>query len=228
MNESILPAGVADVALILAQWPALQAFYLAGGTALALQRGHRQSRDLDFFTQEPLHSLPSLPSHTEFAKHFEHLEKLNEADDQVHYRLNDIFVTFLAYPFEHDFPFKTWRQLAIGDARDIVIQKAYTIGGRAQARDYLDMHEALTSNVLSLKSLIEHAKHIYGENFSTRLFLQQLAYTQDLPDKDAAVALLTVPRTFESVERDLQILVRHYVQDTMTTHSVRKPRGPGL
>ncbi len=44
MNESILPAGVADVALILAQWPALQAFYLAGGTALALQRGHRQSR----------------------------------------------------------------------------------------------------------------------------------------------------------------------------------------
>ncbi len=171
MNESILPAGVADVALILAQWPALQAFYLAGGTALALlKRASPVSRS----HLKPGASLPQVI------------------------------------------------------ARVIVIQKAYTIGGRAQARNYLDMHEALTSNVLSLKSLIEHAKHIYGENFSTRLFLQQLAYTQDLPDKDAAVALLTVPRTFESVERDLQILVRHYVQDTMTTHSVRRPRGPGL
>ena len=27
-------------------------WYLAGGTALALQAGHRQSVDLDFFTQE--------------------------------------------------------------------------------------------------------------------------------------------------------------------------------
>ena len=29
-----------------------QRWYLAGGTALALQCGHRQSVDLDFFTQE--------------------------------------------------------------------------------------------------------------------------------------------------------------------------------
>ncbi len=29
-------------------------YYLAGGTALALQLGHRQSVDFDFFTQKPL------------------------------------------------------------------------------------------------------------------------------------------------------------------------------
>ena len=228
MNETILPVGVADVASLLAQWPAMQAFYLAGGTALALQRGHRQSRDLDFFTQEPLHHLPPLPSFTEFAPRFERVETLNEAADQVHYRLNGIFVTFLAYPFAHDFPLQTWRQLAIADARDIVIQKAYTIGRRAQARDYLDMHEALTSGVLSLSSLIDHAKQIYGDSFSPRLFLQQLTYTQDLPDKDDAIALLTVPRPFDGVERDLQTFVRDYVRHTMTQKSVRTPRGPQL
>ena len=92
MNESILPAGVADVALILAQWPALQAFYLAGGTALALlKRASTVSRS----HLKPGASLPQVI------------------------------------------------------ARVIVIRKAYTIGGRAQARNYLDMHEALTSNVLS-------------------------------------------------------------------------------
>ena len=49
--------------------------------------------------QEPFHSLLSLPSLTEFAKHFEHLAKLNEADDQIHYRLNDIFVGVFGLPF---------------------------------------------------------------------------------------------------------------------------------
>lgn len=35
-------------------------FYLAGGTALALHLGHRQSRDLDFFTRAPQERLPAL------------------------------------------------------------------------------------------------------------------------------------------------------------------------
>ncbi|MEK7577245.1 MAG: nucleotidyl transferase AbiEii/AbiGii toxin family protein [Patescibacteria group bacterium] len=30
-------------------------FYLSGGTALSLQTGHRESEDLDFFTQKPFH-----------------------------------------------------------------------------------------------------------------------------------------------------------------------------
>ena len=33
--------------------PALSDFYLAGGTSLALQIGHRLSVDLDFFGQRP-------------------------------------------------------------------------------------------------------------------------------------------------------------------------------
>ena len=39
--------------------PELQNFYLAGGTALALQLGHRKSEDLDFFTNGSL-DIPDL------------------------------------------------------------------------------------------------------------------------------------------------------------------------
>ena len=53
MHEELLPEGAIPVASILAQWPAMQQFYLAGGTGLALHLGHRQSRDLDFFTRDP-------------------------------------------------------------------------------------------------------------------------------------------------------------------------------
>lgn len=41
-----------DVLLQIGQQPFAQRFYLAGGTGLALQLGHRMSEDLDFFSQE--------------------------------------------------------------------------------------------------------------------------------------------------------------------------------
>ena len=48
MYEELLLEGAIPVASILAQWSAMQQFYLAGGTGLALHLGHRQSRDLVF------------------------------------------------------------------------------------------------------------------------------------------------------------------------------------
>lgn len=37
----------------LSRCPELHDFYLAGGTAIALELGHRQSLDLDFFSRRP-------------------------------------------------------------------------------------------------------------------------------------------------------------------------------
>jgi len=34
----------------------LEAFYLAGGTGLALQLGHRKSNDFDFFSEKPFNT----------------------------------------------------------------------------------------------------------------------------------------------------------------------------
>ncbi|MCL4868563.1 MAG: nucleotidyl transferase AbiEii/AbiGii toxin family protein [Anaerolineae bacterium] len=41
-----------DLLLEIGQQPFAQRFYLAGGTGLALQIGHRMSNDLDFFSSE--------------------------------------------------------------------------------------------------------------------------------------------------------------------------------
>ncbi|WP_298210028.1 hypothetical protein [Ferrimicrobium sp.] len=60
VDESVLPTGVVDVAAALSRWSPSQVFYLSEGTALALQLGHRQSRDLDFFTKAQLRRLPQL------------------------------------------------------------------------------------------------------------------------------------------------------------------------
>jgi predicted nucleotidyltransferase component of viral defense system len=50
-TNAILPDTLRAIKLI-SEIPTIQKAYLAGGTALALQIGHRISVDLDFFTQE--------------------------------------------------------------------------------------------------------------------------------------------------------------------------------
>jgi hypothetical protein len=232
MNESILPGGVADVAQYLGHRPELQNYYLSGGTAYALQRGHRTSNDLDFFTQQARDTLPAIPALSEFHSQFSQVEILQHAPDQIHLVLDGIFVTFLAYPFSHTYPLRSWRNLAVADARDIVVQKAYTIGRRSKARDYIDLHDALTARILDLDAIIRHAKQTYDEQFSPRLFLQQLTYTQDIDDFPDALEAVTRPLTQDAITRDLHHLVRTYVTQALASKpspappSPTPPRGP--
>lgn len=52
MFEQVLPGNTKAILALLEKSEIIQKAYLAGGTALALQLGHRISYDLDFFTQE--------------------------------------------------------------------------------------------------------------------------------------------------------------------------------
>ncbi len=229
MNESILSAGVADVAQYLSTRPELQHYYLSGGTACALQRGHRKSIDLDFFTQQTRSTVPAIPALSELRSHFSEVEILQRAPEQIHLMLDGTFVPFLAYPFLHHYPFFYWRNLAIANPCDIVVQKAYTIGRMAEGRDYIDVHNALTTGVLDLDTVMNIAKLTYGENFSPRLFLQQLTYTQDVEDFEEALQTLTIPLTKEGITRDLHHVVRAYVSKVLASKSSPAPkpsRGP--
>jgi hypothetical protein len=210
VHEAVLPPGTAAVAELLAQWRVMDHFYLAGGSALALHLGHRQSRDLDFFTRDPEARLPALSDLESALAHFHSIEWEIKTAEQIQCRLDGVSVTLWAYPFSHRFAFRPWRGLAVADARDIAVQKAYTVGRRAQARDDLDLHAVLTRGIVSLDDLLVWAHETYREAFSPRLFLQQLTYTADIPDRDAALALLVHPTTFDAVAADLGQLVRDW------------------
>lgn len=226
MWESLLPDGVAAVAAVLAPWPAMRQFYLSGGTALTLQCGHRSSRDLDFFSRAPVSMLPELSDWDAVVQRFSHSEWLQRDTDQIRVILEGVSVTFLAYPFSHTFPFQSWRGLAVADIHDIAAQKAYTVGRRATARNYLDLHEVLCSRRIPLEDVMRQAQQIYRDGFSPRLFLQQLTYTCDLTDRDDALSLLTVPQTFEAVAQDLQDIVRQWMQQQMCPRGSCDHQGP--
>jgi hypothetical protein len=71
------------------------------------------------------------------------------------------------------------------------------------------------------------AQDIYRDAFSARLFLQQLTYTQDLPDRDSALSLLVTPQSFDTITQDLTRQVQHWAGQRFRP-PVPPTRGPRL
>jgi predicted nucleotidyltransferase component of viral defense system len=111
--------------------------YLAGGTAVALQLGHRLSFDLDFFTPKVFNSLKiirELNAVTGF--------KLEESTkDTIWGEVGEIkFSLFLYNKYKLLFPLKRILGINIADLRDIAAMKIVAIAERGLRRDFIDLY----------------------------------------------------------------------------------------
>ena len=64
--------------------------------------------------------------------------------------------------------------------RDIAITKSYTIGRRVEIKDYVDLYYILRDKHVDLADIILGANEIYGTEFNSRLFLEQLIVPTDI------------------------------------------------
>lgn len=206
--------------------PLAEKFYLAGGTGLALQLGHRKSFDLDFFTKTPVEEISSSRVEVALRKILRHEPRLiQRAVDQASWDMFGTRVTFLAYPFPLIEPCidggrvlsPELKGVALATAREIALMKAYTIGRRAAYRDYVDLYFVLKSKAATLEYILDKAPEKFtlrGEVlFSTRLFLEQMVYTGDTPDREHALNLiLGETLAAQDVEAFLQSEVRRIVR----------------
>jgi hypothetical protein len=156
-------------------------FYLAGGTALALQIGHRLSVDFDLFRNEPI--TPSLFPRVERAFPFPATPLVNNADELT-VVLNGVKVTFLNYPFPVLDPFEIYDGLPLLSVREIAATKAYTIGRRGSYKDYVDLYYVLAERHTTLLEIIANAEKKFGDAFNARQFLEQLVYLGDVEDTE--------------------------------------------
>lgn len=155
-------------------------FYLAGGTALALQIGHRQSVDFDFFSSRPikkdlLRNVIKIFSPTPVHPSIRTREELTVFVDSIK-------ITFLEYPYPVSAPYVTWKNIHLLSAREIAVTKAYTIGRRGSWKDYVDLYWVLKGGLLTLSVLCSLAEKKYGIDFNARLFLEQLVYFDDIEE----------------------------------------------
>lgn len=139
------------------EWLLKNGWYLAGGTALALQVGHRVSVDLDFFTQ----AKTFLPQEVvrEIAPDVWESEILKEAT--VYGKVEGAKVSFIAYPFFVPVePYLFYEKLPILDKRDIAVMKVIAISQRGRKRDFLDLYW-ITKNSEPLSEILPRLKAQY-------------------------------------------------------------------
>jgi hypothetical protein len=158
----------------------LEGFYLAGGTALAMQLGHRISVDLDFFSEEPIKK--TLLDKIEEV--FGPVSVLVNSKNELTVRADEVKLTCLHYPFKLLAPTVPTYITPLANVRDIASIKAYTLGRRRSFKDYVDLYFILFNNLSSLKEIIEDAKNKFGDAFNDRLFLEQLLSPEDLDDEE--------------------------------------------
>jgi Nucleotidyl transferase AbiEii toxin, Type IV TA system len=157
--------------------PALRAsddFYLAGGTALALQIGHRISVDFDLFS--PLAIRRSLFAKAKETFAPEALTPLVNDRGQLTILVRDVKVTFLTYPFPLIERLVRMNGLSMLSVKEIAATKAYTIGRRGTYKDYVDLYFIVAEGCATLEEIIAMAEQKFGAEFQFALICGAAAF----------------------------------------------------
>lgn len=150
-------------------------FYLVGGTAIALQIGHRQSIDFDMFKKG---TVRKEKISTILRSHHLQWQVLFADAEGFHILANGVKLTFFQFPF--DIPAKTkFDSLRMPDLLHLAAMKAYALGRRAKWKDYVDLYFLLRDH-FSIEDLTDKTGELFPGLFSTKLFKQQLCYFQDI------------------------------------------------
>lgn len=153
---------------------------MAGGTALALQVGHRVSVDFDLFSPSGISKQLLAKVEKVFAG-----SKINVAQnssDELTVFVDGVKITFLRYPFGVYKNFVETDGLKILAPETIALTKAYTIGRRGSYKDYVDLYFLLSGEYTTLENILQDCQKIYSDAFSDRLFLEQLVYMKDIDE----------------------------------------------
>lgn len=171
-------------------------FYLAGGTALALQIGHRISVDFDLFSEKEIDK-NLFPEVSKIFYGNEITLSVNNSDELTVF-IDGLKITFLKYPFPLIFDLVDYEGIGLLSVKEIAATKAYTINRRGSLKDYTDLFFIVSKKHATLEEIIEISGKKYDNEFNTRLFLEQLVYFKDI--EEAEIEFLKESVTKKEIE----------------------------
>jgi predicted nucleotidyltransferase component of viral defense system len=189
------------------QVPALQSFYLVGGTCLALRYGHRTSVDLDLFSVKDFNNYELNSSLLEAGIPFSSNNIQNKIG--LFGYIDKIKVDFVKhYMFSQIDKEATDDGIRMFGDMDIIAMKIFAILQRAQKKDFWDMAELLQH--YSFNDCIEayHAK--YPDNQMLISIPYAITYFADAEESEDPVSLKG--QTWESVKKIIQQKVNDYLK----------------
>jgi len=152
-------------------------FYLAGGTGLALQIGHRDSIDFDFFKEGDFDTALLVEKiNTIFISH--KLSITQQERNTVSCLIDDsIQISFFGYRHKLLYPLIKNDYLDVASIIDIGCMKLSAITSRYVEKDYVDLYFILQN--ISISELLENFIKKYP-NFDKALILKSLIYFDDI------------------------------------------------
>lgn len=165
--------------------PLFGSLRLVGGTALALQYGHRSSIDLDFFG--------NIESDAETIKDilrkYGKLLVIKESKNIKIYQLDGVKVDIVNYSYPWiDTPIIE-DGIILASPKDIASMKVYAIEGRGTKKDFIDMYFLLQH--YDLREIFTFYQNKYPENSIFRA-LMSLSYFDDAENQ-------FMPKMFSSI-----------------------------
>lgn len=154
-------------------------FYLAGGTALALQIGHRDSLDFDFFSRENIDTIKLFDQINETFAGSE-IIKTQEEKNTLSVNIGQVKLSFLAYPYELVDKLIEAEFVNLASIKDIACMKLSAITSRSTLKDYIDLYFILKQ--FKLEEILNSAKVKFPQ-LDSGLVLKSLVYFDDLDDE---------------------------------------------
>lgn len=174
MHTQTLPQATEKVLNKIKNIADLQNFYLSGGTALSLQLGHRESEDLDFFSQTQFNPQLLQAKISEIGT----LENTYIESGTINTFLEQVKLQFLYYPYSLLEKLVPWNSIYLSSVIDIACTKLITISDRGSKKDFIDMYFILQETPLPelFKKL---GKKYTNINYNEAHILKSLVYFED-------------------------------------------------
>lgn len=207
--QTILPDTLELLKRLSAQ-PEMQGMRLVGGTALALQYGHRQSVDLDFFGS------PAADQDELLAM----IEKMgsyrlrNRTKNILQLIVNDIMVDIVDYS---QYPWidapVCFDGITLASPKDIATMKVNAVEGRGTKKDFVDIYLLLQH--YSLDDLLAFYSQKYP-NYSLFRALLSLNYFDDAEPQ--AMPKMLIPAGWEEIKTAISSVVNSYQKPSSENH----------
>lgn len=152
-------------------------FYLGGGTALALQLGHRDSVDFDFFSKKDIDTQELFEDLRLVFKEHKILKTQQEYNTLTVLISDSIKLSFFTYKYKLINKTINEKNIRLASIEDIGCMKLSAITGRASNKDYIDIYYILQN--VELKDLLKKASKKFPE-LDSNLILKSLIYFQDI------------------------------------------------
>ena len=185
-------------------------FYLTGGTALAAcYLNHRESEDIDLFTDTPFEESTVIAAMGRIASRLHIKSTLAKIHERLRYDLafpkgKLLKIDFVFYDFKHIESVNHLNTLAVDSIGDIAVNKLLALSQRTASKDFVDLYFLLKKyTIWDLRQAVEHKFKMDIDPFYLSALFAKASDLTDMPIMKKKLSLEVLKKFFRKEARSL-------------------------